>query len=125
MYKNKFALVVEDDPGMRQLAQIVLLNLGKFEKIETSSNGLEALESIKCNGLPDYIFLDIAMPIMNGIEFLEEIQKIYCDKNFKTRIVILSSYDSQDYKQDVCRFRNVTDYVLKPLTIEKAIKVII
>jgi YesN/AraC family two-component response regulator len=122
MQKQNSVLVVEDDPGLRYLTQIILSNTGTFNVINTSSNGIEALESIKHNGIPDCIFLDIAMPQMNGIEFLEAFQKNYIERPEKTRIIILSSYDSYYYKKEVIKYNNVTDYVLKPLTKEKAAK---
>lgn len=119
MNKINYALIVEDDPGMRHLTQIILKNLSTFNTIQTSSNGLEALEAIKNNGIPDYIFLDIAMPCMNGIEFLEAFQKNYCDQQTKTKIIILSSYEPQYFQQEILKYQNVTNYILKPLTKEK------
>lgn len=62
-------LVVEDEQDIREVLKEIL----EFEdhRVFTSSNGKEALETLKKIPKPDIILLDLMMPIMNGWEFLE------------------------------------------------------
>lgn len=85
-------------------------------------SGLEAINFFKNNtdkaALPEIIFLDINMPIMNGWEFLEEFGKLRSSLKKKIDIYLLSS--STD-KEDIDRAKSnslVIDYIVKPLTSE-------
>jgi CheY-like chemotaxis protein len=69
--------------------------------------------------LPDYILLDINMPIMNGWEFLDEYKRINLDPLGKSKIYIISS---SVFSNDINKARSyplVKDFVSKPLNVEK------
>jgi len=68
-------LVVDDSAFMRKIISDVLNNHPQIGIVETASNGQAALKKIR-EFEPDVITLDIEMPIMNGIETLQEIRKI-------------------------------------------------
>ena len=64
-------LIVEDTPIVREPLEKLLRYEG-FDTVATS-NGVEALEAMKtCT--PDVILLDVAMPKMNGVEFLHQLR---------------------------------------------------
>ena len=67
-------LVVEDDPGMRQLVEDVLTDEGY--RVRTAEDGQAALEQIE-RELPGIILLDMRMPRMNGWEFAKEFRARY------------------------------------------------
>lgn len=69
--------------------------------------------------LPDYILLDINMPIMNGWEFLEEYKRLRLDQAGKTRIYIISSSVFSNDINKAKSYSLVKDFVSKPLNIEK------
>ncbi|MGB3145956.1 MAG: response regulator, partial [Maribacter sp.] len=66
--------------------------------------------------LPEVIFLDLNMPIMNGWEFLEEFEKLP-NHNLKKAIIyiISSSVDPRDLER-FKNYRQVNNYILKPIT---------
>jgi len=64
-------LVVDDDPDVRQIL-VSYLEGGEAE-VRTASNGREALERLE-EGLPDLILLDLIMPVMDGMTFLDALQ---------------------------------------------------
>jgi CheY-like chemotaxis protein len=69
--------------------------------------------------LPDYILLDINMPIMNGWEFLDEYKRINLDPLGKTKIYIISS---SVFSNDINKARSYTlvkDFISKPLNVDK------
>jgi CheY-like chemotaxis protein len=69
--------------------------------------------------LPDYILLDINMPIMNGWEFLDEYKRLNLDPLGKSKIYIISS---SVFSNDINKARSyplVKDFISKPLNVEK------
>lgn len=70
----KKILYVEDDLHIQTLITMSLEDIGGFE-LKTCSSGKEALTKIQ-DYKPDLLLLDIMMPIMNGVELLQEIRKI-------------------------------------------------
>jgi response regulator RpfG family c-di-GMP phosphodiesterase len=69
--------------------------------------------------LPDYILLDINMPIMNGWEFLDEYKRLKLDPLGKSKIYIISS---SVFSNDINKARSypvVKDFISKPLNVEK------
>ena len=75
--------------------------------------------------LPDYILLDINMPIMNGWEFLDEYNRLNIDPLGKTKIFIISS---SVFSNDINKARSyplVKDFISKPLNVEKIVELFI
>ena len=110
MYK---ALIVDDEKPVR----IAISKLGKWSRfgIELplmASNGKEAL-SIMRELCPEIVFVDMHMPIMNGLDFLENASREYPE----TRFIIISGYDDFSYAQKAIRYK-VIDYLLKPVVEE-------
>lgn len=81
-------LVVEDDPILRDVYQTILATQPYICDIAT--NGQEALEKCRNNSY-DLILLDLMMPVMNGVDFLESYEDI---EAMKSKIIILSSLSS-------------------------------
>ena len=66
------ALVVDDDPDLRNLVRVVLEPRG-FDVTE-ADNGGEALVALHTDGLPDVVVLDVQMPDLDGWETLAAIR---------------------------------------------------
>ncbi|MBO8137110.1 MAG: response regulator [Desulfotomaculum sp.] len=66
-------LIVDDQVGIRYLLEILLQEAG--HNTSTAENGLEAVEAVK-EGNFDLVFMDIRMPVMDGIEALQKLKMI-------------------------------------------------
>jgi len=109
-------LLVEDD-------EVDVLNVRRaFQKnhitnpLFIASNGLEALEQLRGNMIPRdrrIVLLDLNMPKMNGIEFLQELRR---DPELRvTPVVVLTT--SNDERDRIEAYNlNVAGYLLKPVT---------
>ncbi|WP_282124227.1 response regulator [Algibacter mikhailovii] len=109
-------LLIEDDmiEVMKLNRTISTLKLG--HKIIEANNGVEALEILKRkDDLPDIILLDLNMPKINGIEFLE-ILKNDAVLKFIPTIILTTSSNQKDLL--ACYNLGIAGYILKPLKYE-------
>jgi two-component system chemotaxis response regulator CheY len=68
-------LIVDDSAVMRSMIKKTIMNTGiELGEVHEASNGKEGLEVVEENWL-DLLFIDVNMPIMDGMEMLEEIRK--------------------------------------------------
>ena len=105
-------LLVEDDSEIREYSSDLLSD--EYEVIE-AENGLVALD--KYNEA-DIVLLDINMPVMDGFQFLAEIEK---NPLSKTPIIIVSGFIDNHCKFD---YSNVVDVIEKPFDIKRLKKLI-
>jgi two-component system response regulator (stage 0 sporulation protein F) len=82
-------LIVDDQPGVRYLLDIVIKEAG--HQVYTAQNGREAVEIAKSSH-PDLIFMDVRMPLMGGLEALSEIKAIIPE----TDVIIMTAYGSEE-----------------------------
>ena len=121
--KNKInlACIIDDDPifvfGTKKMMQYT----GFCETFLIFKNGKEALDHlsiilIEKKSIPDIIFLDINMPVMDGWQFLEEITKIDISETLK--IFLVTSSETQEDRKKAQQFSAIKNYVVKPITME-------
>ncbi len=84
-------LVVEDEQSLNDAYKLILERAGY--KVTTAFDGSEALERI-AEKEPDVILLDLKMPRMDGIAFLEAYQPRLLKR--KPKIIVFSNFDLQD-----------------------------
>lgn len=104
---GKTVLIVEDEPELAEIYQ-TLLKQEKYDVI-VAHNGMEALKVAKSKE-PNLILLDLRMPIMDGVAFLEEYD--LKAKHPDVKVVVFSNYDMQDEIDDAYRL-GAHRYVLK------------
>ncbi|PZO95849.1 MAG: DNA-binding response regulator [Haemophilus parainfluenzae] len=101
------AIVLEDEIAA-QMRLNLLLKERNVSVLSSFTNAKEALTWIK-NHEVDVIFVDIRLPEMNGLEFVEEVKKLHQDNS---RIIFCTAYD--DYAIEAFSL-HVDDYLLKPI----------
>ena len=81
--------VIEDDADLRETMKD-LLEMEGFS-VMTAENGREGLKLIERNGKPCLILLDMMMPVMNGWEFLEAMQRDQQALLWQTRVTVVTA----------------------------------
>ena len=85
-------LVVDDHTIVRDGICALLALAGDMEVVGEAANGSEALKMAK-ELEPDVVLMDIAMPIMGGLEATRRIRKEFP----KIRVLVLTQYDEKEY----------------------------
>ena len=125
MQKLAAILLVDDDPTSNYLHQLLLEELAVADQLLVATNGAEALHILTHVLPPDaaaagpvLVLLDVNMPVMNGLEFLEAYQQLPPDRRQAVVIVMLTT---SLHPRDLARIQAlpVAGLVSKPLSEEK------
>lgn len=104
-------LYVEDDVEVRINTQAIFEDL--FLHVESASDGKEGLQKYREQGC-DILITDINMPIMSGIELIQEVKKL----NPYQMIIVVSAYNETEYFLDGIQ-SGIDGYLLKPIDYEQ------
>ncbi len=85
-------LIVDDHMLVRDGIRALLALVADIEVVGEASNGKEAIDKVK-ELRPDVVLMDLAMPIMGGLEATRRIRKEFPE----TRVVALTQYDDSEY----------------------------
>ena len=127
---KKSIWVIDDDPIYQIIINKLIKKSDFFSTANSFKNGKEAIDflqnTIKKNRLspPDIILLDINMPIMDGWEFLEELEILKPGIEKKIIIYIVSSSIAVEDKNKSKKYSNVLGYISKPISIDDLIQLI-
>jgi CheY-like chemotaxis protein len=112
--------LIDDDNFSNFLNNKLLDIYWPESEVTAMTKAREALELLKTDrNIPQLILLDIRMPEMNGIEFLEHFVKLDATLTMQIKIIMLSSsLDHSDIEKSLS-FDSVTRFMNKPLGKEK------
>ena len=122
MRNNKSILLIEDDMVDAMTIKKVLKKLNVERPLDLCKNGEEGLAFLNAHSqeLPGLILLDLNMPKMNGLEFLE---KVKSHPKFKLiPVVVLTTSDDHNDKLETYKY-SVAGYMLKSFDYDRFIEV--
>jgi len=123
----KAVLLVDDNEIDNLINQKMIEAAGITEKIFINTSAKSALEFLKNLGilendgkdfLPDLLFLDIDMPLMDGYQFLDEFGKLKEEIRKKMTIIMLTSSINPHDERAAKKYPFVKKFLHKPLTKE-------
>lgn len=111
--KNISCIIIDDEPLSAELLESYAKNCADTLLVQKFTNPIDALHFLETNK-PDLILLDVQMPELNGIQFIQILQK-------KSLIVLTTAYP--EYAVNAFDL-DVVDYLLKPIAYERFIQAI-
>jgi CheY-like chemotaxis protein len=121
-YPNIF--LIDDDPICMFLTRKMISSASFHSDVTEFHDGQAAIRHLgaiaeKTHLLPDIIFLDLHMPILDGWGFLDEFSLLYPSLKKKiTLFIVSSSISPNDIARSKC-YLQVEDYLVKPLDPEQ------
>lgn len=111
---RKRVFVVEDEGDIQNVLRSIL-EMAECE-VQVASNGVAALELVARDGPPDLIFLDLMMPKMDGMSFVQELRKQ--EKYAKIPIIVISG--DADVRERVDEL-DMDVFIAKPFSVDEVL----
>lgn len=119
---DKSIMLIDDDQLFNFLNRRIVEKLQVFNQVEVFNNAKMALEQIKTQQfVPQYILLDLRMPVMNGFEFLDELEKLPESIVAHTEVIVLTSSLMEEDREQCLQYKRVVAFLPKPLDATKLI----
>lgn len=100
-------VLADDTAGIRLLLKLALQADGRFLVLDEASDGAEAVEQVE-RLQPDLVLLDLAMPVMDGLQALPLIR----ERSPDSLVVVLSGFAAERMADEVFEL-GATDYIEK------------
>ncbi|HET6226254.1 MAG TPA: response regulator [Bacteroidia bacterium] len=114
--------LIDDDEDDRELFEVALEKIHIPIKFKSAANGIEALQSLQVDvALPDYIFLDLNMPQMDGRECLIALKND--TRLAQIPVIIFSTSNDPRDKEDTQKLGAI-DFITKPFKTSELTKVL-
>jgi CheY-like chemotaxis protein len=114
----RHVLVVDDDAGIRDSLR-ELLELEGYA-VETAEHGRAGLQRIEAQGVPCLVLLDLMMPVMNGVEFLQALRNHPNPQVANAAVTVVSALD--DARSVEAPYR--CEVLRKPVDVEQLIETV-
>lgn len=120
--RKKTIWVIDDDNIYQIIVNKIIQKSEMFSAISSFKNGKDAIDALRntienTGEFPDIILLDINMPIMDGWEFMEEMELIKSQLNKKNNIYMVSSSIAVEDKNKAKTYPDILGYLSKPVNI--------
>lgn len=119
MSQDPLIWIIDDDDISKYVMKRYLKQLSA-SRIVDFPDSLQPLKFIQDNvnaieDLPDVIFLDLHMPILNGFDFIRDFQQVASKINKKIKIIMLTSSINAEDVEIAKSFPEISNYFIKPI----------
>jgi CheY-like chemotaxis protein len=122
MLQTQLLFLIDDDIDDQEIFKSALAKVDRSFVVLTANNGQEALQLLAAQPvLPDYIFVDLNMPRMGGLQFLKEIKK---SESLKDIPVIIYSTSANPADIDRTRELGAVHFITKPARFSELCRVL-
>lgn len=113
----KTCYLIEDDIDDQEIFRMSLDAIDRTIKCDIAGNGYDAVQRLNAETgyTPDYIFIDVNMPKMNGIECLKQLKNL--PRLHSTKIIMFSTSEEPRIISQ-CKQLGANDFVVKPASVD-------
>jgi len=122
----ELACIIDDDGIYIKLVKKIIETKKLCKNLLVFNDGKESidyfetlLQNLSVKNIPEIIFLDLNMPVMDGWEFLERFTKIRNRLDKKITLYVVSSSINPTDMDRAKSLEHVTDYLIKPIKIKE------
>ncbi|PUZ27198.1 Response regulator receiver domain-containing protein [Chitinophaga costaii] len=115
-------LIIDDDPDDQEIFALALAEVGPDYQCSFASNATDALQQLQTNSpAPDYIFLDLNMPRINGLQCLVELKRLPATQTIP---VVMYSTSSEHHFSSQAMAAGASAFVSKPSRISDLVSIL-
>lgn len=123
MSANQFkVLLVDDSEAINEMNRYFFEQSVENIEIVIAKNGKEALTIIKNKDnlkLPDLVMLDLKMPVLDGFEFLTQLEELDLLKKENLNVILLTTSMNPEDAERIKKYSFVRNYLVKPLSMRQ------
>lgn len=113
------AVIIDDSLFSRQVLKQILLSV-EFNVVDEMDNGGTAVLKLENSRFPpDYLFIDVEMPVMNGIDVLKKVRSQLAG----TKIIMVTSHSDKEKVDELIKL-GINGYIKKPYDRETVIQLL-
>lgn len=124
MTKLKRFLLVDDSNSTNFFNKTIIQKTDCVEEVLIATNGSNALKYLQSDTIPEIIFLDLNMPVMNGWEFLEQHNQLSTAYKSSKIIIMIGAKLRAEEEKMLKSFPQVTEFREKMLTKEIVLEIV-
>jgi CheY-like chemotaxis protein len=126
---KKRILIIDDDLLLNKINEKVLHTAGLVKELHIVLNGSQAIDYLtnrieKNYALPEFIILDLHMPVMGGFDFIDHFQQMDFPGKSTIQLIVFTSSSSPKDKQKA-RDRGISHYLNKPYLLRNLTNIVI
>ena len=108
--------LIDDDLDDQEIFSIALQHIDETIQCQMANDGVDALQKLKNTPFfnPDFIFIDINMPRMNGMDCLKQMKELGISRNAK---IIMYSTTSDPKMIEQSKQLGASDFMIKPTSL--------
>jgi two-component system, NtrC family, response regulator AtoC len=107
---NQSILVVDDEPKMRRLLEIMLSQMG--HEVQQAADGLAALSLLKDHSV-DLVITDLRMPQLDGIGLLRQLR----EQQNEVPVIVVTAYGTVESAVEAMKY-GASDYIIRPFELD-------
>ena len=126
----KTVLLVDDDDATNFIHRCVIESTGFVDNVVVVEDGREAIEYLQKNkeqneALPNIIFLDLNMPLMDGWEVIDKLKELNITQKDGTFVCILTTSENPEDLEKAKNIELVDEYLTKLLDKDKFTNIVL
>jgi CheY-like chemotaxis protein len=121
--------MIDDDDDALEIYAMLIEKSGYADYFITHNSGMDALDALakihaSDQKFPRYILLDLNMPGLGGVDFVEKYEELYYQHYPQTEIIILTSSVREKDNEKALSYSSVSHFISKPLPKEKLVEML-